>query len=101
MMMSMLIVFTIKKLIQKITLDIVEVMNHFENGMAGNMMSKARQKIFLRLRISMQSKKLFIFRKKLLVMTKFPDMGQMLQFPDIFSKFLDLGENFVFFLTFP
>ena len=58
--MSMLNVFTIKKLIQKITHDIIEVMNHFENGMARITMSKAR----LKTRDKYASKRLIIYRTK-------------------------------------
>ena len=49
-----------------------------------------------------------IFRKKLIAMTKFPDISLTLvkwpKFPDIFSKFLTIpwpGENFVFPWLFP
>ena len=49
-----------------------------------------------------------MFRKKLIVMTKFPDISltlvKWLKFPDIFSKFPDNSltwRKFCFSLTFP
>ena len=65
---------------------VIEVLKHFEKGMIGTYAYAECSKTNKNFRTYSSKRRLIIFRKNLIVMTKIPDIGQMAKTPRHFLK---------------